>query len=156
LRNQCTLNFRIFILGEGICGLEVKRDGGCNQQKILRGTRPTRRQARGGIRHDGYDSNTLSICLGNVNTERGKAHRVFIAGASVARILASERPFNLEGLKERLEKVFPNMVQLIPEARVIIVMGKIRLNETGVIEGTGPAADRVRDIFTRFKTETQG
>ena len=34
----------------------------------------------------GYDSNTLSICLGNVNTERGKAHRVFIAGASVARI----------------------------------------------------------------------
>jgi small nuclear ribonucleoprotein (snRNP)-like protein len=104
----------------------------------------------------GYDSNTLSICLGNVNTERGKSHRVFIAGSSVARILASERPFNLEGLKERLEKVFPNMVQLIPEARVIIVMGKIRLNETGVIEGTGPAADRVRDIFTRFKMETQG
>ena len=28
--------------------------------------------------------------------------RVFIAGSSVARILASERPFNLEGLKERL------------------------------------------------------
>jgi hypothetical protein len=35
-------------------------------------------------------------------------------------------------------------------------MGKIRLNETGVIDGTGPAADRVRDIFQRFKTETQG
>jgi hypothetical protein len=103
----------------------------------------------------GYDSNTLSICLGNVNTERGKAHRVFLAGSSVARILASERPFNLDGLKERLDKVFPNMVQLIPEARIIVVMGKIRLNETGVIDGTGPAADRVRDIFQRFKTETQ-
>jgi Lsm C-terminal len=52
--------------------------------------------------------------------------------------------------------VFPNMVQIVPEARIIIVMGKIRLNETGVIEGTGPAADRVRDIFARFKAETQG
>src|SRR4030042_6712329 len=95
----------------------------------------------------GYSSNTLSICLGNGNSERGKAHRVFIAGSSVARILASERPFNLEGLKERLDKVFPNMVQLIPEAPIILVMGKIRLNETGVIDGTGPAADRGRDIF---------
>ena len=104
----------------------------------------------------GYDMATLSICLGNVQTDRGKAHRVFLAGGSVARILASERPFNLEGLKERLEKVFPNMVQIVPEARIIIVMGKIRLNETGIIEGTGPAADRVKDIFQRFKTETQG
>jgi small nuclear ribonucleoprotein (snRNP)-like protein len=104
----------------------------------------------------GYDSNTLSICLGNVSTEKGKIHRAFIAGNTVARIYASERPFNLEGLKERLDKVFPNMIQLFPEAGVIVVMGKIRLNETGVIEGTGPAADRVRDIFQRFKAETQG
>jgi len=104
----------------------------------------------------GYDSNTLSICLGNVSTEKGKIHRAFIAGNTVAHIYASERPFNLEGLKERLDKVFPNMIQLFPEAGVIVVMGKIRLNETGVIEGTGPAADRVRDIFQRFKNETQG
>ncbi len=104
----------------------------------------------------GYDSNTLSICLGNVSTEKGKVHRVFLLGSTVARILASERPFNLEGLKDRLDKVFPNMVQLFPEAGVIVVMGKIRLNESGVIEGTGPAADRVRDIYQRFKTETQG
>jgi hypothetical protein len=103
----------------------------------------------------GYDVNTLSICLGNVNTERGKVHRLFLFGANITRILASERPFNIEGLKERLEKVFPNMVQLFPEAGIVVVMGKIRLNETGVIDGTGPAADRVKDIFQRFKTETQ-
>ena len=103
----------------------------------------------------GYDINTLSLCLGNVNTERGKVHRLFLSGANITRILASERPFNIEGLKERLEKVFPNMVQLFPEAGVVVVMGKIRLNETGVIDGTGPAADRVKDIFQRFKAETQ-
>jgi small nuclear ribonucleoprotein (snRNP)-like protein len=103
----------------------------------------------------GYDSNTMSICLGNASTDKGKVHRVFLTGGTVARILASEKPFNLEGLKDRLDKVFPNMVQLFPEAGVIVVMGKIRLNESGVMEGTGPAADRVRDIYQRFKTETQ-
>ena len=34
-------------------------------------------------------------------------------------------------------------------------MGKIRLNETGVIEGTGPAADKVKDIYTRYMSEAQ-
>jgi hypothetical protein len=34
-------------------------------------------------------------------------------------------------------------------------MGKIRLNENGVIEGTGPAADKVKDIYQRYVTETQ-
>jgi len=103
----------------------------------------------------GYDSSTLSICLGNVKGDKGAiTHRLFIAGSSVARILATERPFNLEGLKERLERVFPNMVQMYAEAGVIVVMGKIRLNEQGIIEGTGPAADRVKDIYQRFLTET--
>ena len=103
----------------------------------------------------GYDSSTLSICLGNVKGDKGaNTHRLFIAGSSVARILATERPFNLEGLKERLERVFPNMVQIYAEAGVIVVMGKIRLNEQGIIEGTGPAADRVKDIYQRFLTET--
>ncbi|MBN1682911.1 Lsm family RNA-binding protein [Candidatus Bathyarchaeota archaeon] len=103
----------------------------------------------------GFDSNTLSICLGNVKGERGlAAHRLFITGSSVARIIASERPFNLEALKERLDRVFPNMVQMFPEAGILVVMGKIRLNETGILEGSGPAADRVRDIYQRFLNET--
>ncbi|MCJ7573408.1 Lsm family RNA-binding protein [Candidatus Bathyarchaeota archaeon] len=103
----------------------------------------------------GYDSSTLSICLGNVKGDKGTiTHRLFIAGSSVARIIATERPFNLEGLKERLDRVFPNMVQIYAEAGVIVVMGKIRLNEQGIIEGTGPAADRVKDIYQRFLTET--
>jgi small nuclear ribonucleoprotein (snRNP)-like protein len=103
----------------------------------------------------GYDSTTLSVCLGNVKGEKGlAAHRLFIIGSSVARIMVSQRPFNLDALKERLDRVFPNMVQIFPEAGVIVVMGKIRLNETGILEGTGPAADRVRDIYQRFISET--
>ncbi|GAF69981.1 unnamed protein product, partial [marine sediment metagenome] len=39
------------------------------------------------------------------------------------------------------------------DAGVIVVMDKIRVNESGVIEGSGPAADRVRDIHQRFVNE---
>lgn len=103
----------------------------------------------------GYDPNTLSLCLGDVRGMGGaRIHRVFIYGSAIARIAASERPFNLEGLAERLERVFPNMVRLYPEAGVIVVMDKIRVTERGVVEGSGPAAERVKDIYERFISET--
>lgn len=103
----------------------------------------------------GYDSQSMSVALGDVKGKQGILHhRVFLTGNSVYRIMATESPFNLEGLKERLERVFPNMVQSFPEAGVLVVMNKIRVDETGVIEGTGPASDRVRDIYNRFISET--
>lgn len=103
----------------------------------------------------GFDSQSMSVALGDVKSSGGTLmHRLFLTGNSVVKIMATESPFNLIGLKERLERVFPNMVQHYSEAGVLVVMGKIRLNETGVIEGTGPAADRVRDIYNRFVSET--
>jgi small nuclear ribonucleoprotein (snRNP)-like protein len=103
----------------------------------------------------GYDSNSLSVCLGDVAGEQGtKIHRMFIYGQTISRVSASERPFNLAGLAERLERVFPNMIRIYHDAGVILVMDKIRVNESGVVEGSGPAADRVRDIYQRFINET--
>jgi len=103
----------------------------------------------------GYDSNTMTVCLGDVAGGQGtKIHRVFVYGPTIAKIMASERPFNLEGLAERLERVFPNMTRIYLDAGIIVVMDKIRVNEGGVIEGSGPAADRVRDIHQRFISET--
>lgn len=103
----------------------------------------------------GYDGNSMSICLGDVAGDQGtKIHRVFIYGPTISRVSASERPFNLAGLAERLERVFPNMVRMYHEAGTLVVMDKIRVNEAGVVEGSGPAADRVRDIYQRFVNET--
>jgi len=102
----------------------------------------------------GYDAKSMGLCLGDVRGAKGtKIHRVFIYGPTIAKISASERPFNLEGLAERLERVFPNMVRLYADAGVIVVMDKIRVDESGIVEGSGPAADRVRDIYERFVSE---
>jgi small nuclear ribonucleoprotein (snRNP)-like protein len=103
----------------------------------------------------GYDSQSMSIAMGNVKGSKGTLyHRLILTGNTVTKIMATDTPFNLEGLKSRLERVFPNMVQYFPEAGVMVVMSKIRVNETGVIEGTGPAASRVQDIYNRFIQET--
>lgn len=103
----------------------------------------------------GYDSTNLSLSLGDVKIKGELVHRVFLMGQKILKIMASERPFNLVGLKERLERVFPNMIQMYSEAGVLVVMGKIRVNATGVLEGTGPAADRVRDIYQRYVNEME-
>jgi len=103
----------------------------------------------------GFDSQSMSVALGDVKGVQGTLyHRLILTGSTISKIMATDRPFNLDGLRERLERVFPNMVQFFAEAGVIVVMNKIRVNETGVIEGTGPSADRVRDIYNRFIAET--
>ena len=103
----------------------------------------------------GFDTQSMSVALGDVKGSQGTLyHRLFLTGSNIAKIMATDTPFNLDGLKERLERVFPNMVQYFPEAGVLVVMNKIRVNETGVVEGSGPAASRVQDIYTRFIQET--
>jgi small nuclear ribonucleoprotein (snRNP)-like protein len=103
----------------------------------------------------GFDSQSMSVALGDVKGTQGTLyHRLFLTGNTIAKIMATDTPFNLDGLRERLERVFPNMIQYFPEVGVLVVMNKIRVNETGVIEGTGPAASRVQDIYNRFIQET--
>ena len=102
----------------------------------------------------GYDPNTMSICLGDAKEKGGEPlYRAFVYGDTIAGIYLTERPFDLEGLAKELEKLFPNMVKLYEDAGVIVVMDKIRVNETGVVEGTGPAAERAQRIYERFVKE---
>ncbi|MFX1474664.1 MAG: Lsm family RNA-binding protein, partial [Promethearchaeota archaeon] len=48
----------------------------------------------------------------------------------------------------------PGEVKFIEEAQVILVLNKVRVTEQGV-EGTGPLADRIRRVYTRFVEEQE-
>jgi hypothetical protein len=61
-----------------------------------------------------------------------------------------EKPFDLQALADRVERVFPRMVKIVEGAGVILVMDKIRLSENGIIEGSGPAAERVQRVYEEF------
>ncbi|MFQ5762986.1 MAG: Lsm family RNA-binding protein, partial [Candidatus Bathyarchaeia archaeon] len=51
--------------------------------------------------------------------------------------------------------VFPRLVKLYEDVGVIVVMDKIRLTKEGIIEGSGPAAERVKKVYEEFLKEVQ-
>jgi small nuclear ribonucleoprotein (snRNP)-like protein len=105
----------------------------------------------------GFDPDSLSICLGDAKDDKGNVlHRIFLNGNIIQHIGAMEKPFDLQGLASRLEKVFPHLVRMHEDIGVVVVMDKIRVSEEGVIEGSGPAADRVHRVVDEFLREAKG
>jgi small nuclear ribonucleoprotein (snRNP)-like protein len=102
----------------------------------------------------GVDTDSLTVCISNCTDESGKAlHRLFIPGRSIAQMYSMEKPFDLQSLANRLDRVFPRMVKLVEGAGVIVIMDKIRLSEKGILEGSGPAAERVQKVYEEFMKE---
>ncbi len=105
----------------------------------------------------GINPDNLSLCLSEAKDEEGRIlHRVFLNGNIVAHIFAVEKPFDLKALAERLEKVFPTMVRLYEDKGFIWIMDKVKLTEKGVVEGSGPAAERVQRVYDLFMGEVKG
>ena len=104
----------------------------------------------------GIDPDTLSLSLSDAKDDKGAtAHKVFLNGSTLSQILTTEKPFDLKALSERLEKVFPTMVKLYEDQGFIWVMEKIKVTEKGVIEGSGPIADRVNRVYSLFTKEAE-
>ena len=105
----------------------------------------------------GINPDDLSLCLAEARDDKGRViHRVVLNGSVVAQVLAVEKPFDLRALAERLEKVFPTLVKLYEDKGFIWVMEKIKVTEKGVVEGSGPAAERVQKVYGLFMSEVKG
>jgi len=89
-------------------------------------------------------SENLSLVLSGYE---GGMFKVALNGAQVKEIKLVEKPFDLKMLAEAINKVFPGLVRLREDIGAIIVMDKIKVTESGVVEGTGPSADRIRQVY---------
>jgi len=104
----------------------------------------------------GINPDNLSLCLSEAKDETGIVqHRIFLNGSVIADIATTEKPFDLKALAGRLEKVFPTMVKLYDDKGFIWVMDKVKLTERGVVEGSGPAAERVQRVYEQFMSEAK-
>ena len=81
--------------------------------------------------------------------------KIIINGSFIKEIRLMEKPFDLKALAERFSRVFPGLVKVREDVGAIIVMDKIKVTETGVEEGSGLAADRVRVIYDEFMRENR-
>ena len=104
----------------------------------------------------GINPDNMSLCLADAKDESAiLVHRMFLNGTIVAQISSAEKPFDLKALAIRLEKVFPTMVKLYEDKGFIWVMDKVKLTERGVVDGSGPAADRVQRVYEQFMSEAK-
>ena len=102
----------------------------------------------------GIDPETLSISLSDAKDEKGTLiHKMVLNGNILGQLFTVEKPFDLKALAERLEKVFPTMIRLYEDKGFIWVMEKIKVTEKGVVEGSGPIAERVQRVYNIFTTE---
>jgi len=102
----------------------------------------------------GINPDTLSLSLSDAKDEQGiTIHKMFLNGSILGQIFTIEKPFDLKALSSRLEKVFPTMVKLYDDKGFIWVMEKIKVTEKGVVEGSGPIADRVNRVYGLFTKE---
>jgi small nuclear ribonucleoprotein (snRNP)-like protein len=100
------------------------------------------------------DIDTFSVILNDVELKDGsKLSKMILNGRNVKRIVLKKAIVDLRKLTERIERVFPKMVQYNEEAGVIIVMNRIRVTENGVVEGSGLAAEKVNEIYKEFVKE---
>jgi small nuclear ribonucleoprotein (snRNP)-like protein len=105
----------------------------------------------------GVNPENLSLVLSNVKDPDGKViPQAVLSGGTVAQILSVEKAFDLAGLAERLERVFPRMVKLYEKEGFIWVMDRVKVTEQGVVEGSGPAAERVQRVHSQFIREAKG
>jgi hypothetical protein len=96
------------------------------------------------------------LCLADAKDETGiNLRRIILNGSAVAQITSTEKPFDLKALAGRLEKVFPTMVKLYEDQGFIWVMDKVKVTERGVVEGSGPAAERVQRVYDLFLSEAK-
>lgn len=104
----------------------------------------------------GIEPTNLNLILGDVKGNGGESYyRLILNNNNVAEIFVEKGYLDLKKLSERLERIFPKMVTYNEQAGIIIVMDKIRVDETGVIEGSGLAAERVKKVYEEFVREEQ-
>jgi hypothetical protein len=95
----------------------------------------------------------LDVVLDNV--EGHGILKLILNGSFVKEIKLMEKPFDFKSLSDRLSRVFPGLVKIREDVGAIIVMDKIKVTQSGIEEGSGLAADRVKAIYDEFVRETK-
>ncbi|MFB6491179.1 MAG: Lsm family RNA-binding protein [Thermoproteus sp. AZ2] len=97
----------------------------------------------------------LNIILINVTTKNGlKFSKSILLSNYIIYINSIEKELDLRGFAKYAEKYFPGMVRYVEESNIVMIGDKVRVSEIG-IEGSGPLAERVRQIYEEYMKKRQ-
>ena len=97
---------------------------------------------------------SLNLVLDKVTGAGDNVFKLAINGSNVREIRLAAKPFDYRALGDRLNKVFPGLVQVHEEIGTIMVMDKIKVTEKGV-DGSGLAIDKARAIYDEYIRDTK-
>lgn len=97
---------------------------------------------------------SLNMVLDKVTGAGENVFKIVINGSNIREIRLMAKPFDYKALGERLNRVFPGLVQVREDIGTIIVMDKIKVTEKGV-EGSGLAVDKAKAIYGDYMRETK-
>jgi len=101
-----------------------------------------------------YSPSDYGLWLLEAQDKEGILHpKIFISGGIVSTIELLEKGLDLEKLADRINRLFPNMVKYVKQANTVVVMDRIRVTADGVVDGTGPAAEKVQKIYEEFVSD---
>lgn len=101
-----------------------------------------------------YSPTDYGLWLLEAQDKEGILHpKIFISGGIVSTIELLEKGLDLEKLADRINRLFPNMVKYVKQANTVVVMDRIRVTADGVVDGTGPAAEKVQKIYEEFVSD---
>ncbi|CCC82547.1 Lsm family RNA-binding protein [Thermoproteus tenax] len=94
--------------------------------------------------------NQLNLILYDTTTKSGnKYSKSILISRYIMYINSIEKEVDLRSFAKYAEKYFPGMVKYIEESNIVLIGDKVRVSEIG-IEGSGPLAERVRQIYEEF------
>lgn len=96
----------------------------------------------------------LGIMLEDIEGS-AEVSRLILKRSFVKEIKLIEKPFDINALADRLNKVFPGLVKVMDDISTIVVMDKIKVTKRGVAEGDGLAAEKVKAIYEEFVKENK-
>jgi small nuclear ribonucleoprotein (snRNP)-like protein len=97
---------------------------------------------------------SLNLVLDKVTGAGENVFKVAINGSNVREIRLTAKPFDYRSLGDRLNRVFPGLVQVREDIGTIMVMDKIKVTEKGV-EGSGLAVDKAKTIYDEYMRDTK-
>ncbi|GAB6946520.1 Lsm family RNA-binding protein [Vulcanisaeta sp. JCM 16161] len=99
----------------------------------------------------GIDSSLNIMLVDAVNNKNERFSRVLVMSHAIVDIVLVQEFVDLREFARYIDKYFPGMVKYVEEANVVQV-GNVKVTTAGV-EGSGPLAKRVKELFDEFMSK---